>query len=490
MSNAMLALLAASAAAMVGDPYTGVPTTIVVPDVRLTLSVTDHDVFSGINDGATRGVITATPRRLFFEDHDKLDLAYATAAHLMARAELPGSTAGFHAEVALAGLLTVRSNETVAIRDGASYLKLYRDVGVGGLILTAFPFNADRMRLGYSYAISWGDRGIFRSAELVPGLRVELNRPDFYAHLGAKATSAPVRTSSGSSKYGTLWGALGGLGWDPVDALRLEANGGYFYRGTIDQQELVPAPAWTARGISGQVTHHIGMPVGVPVDFRIFENDPFVTDSFFAPETYGEGLSYAISGELSVLSQDLQDPDTPTSTTKQRATAGDVSLRVKLGRTRLGALFVYRDPAFILFNVPALSFVGLPSDRETTSELSGALFVDRNFEALGLTAGLHGGVRAPASYESSGALTASTVVVSSEHHLSILDPGEAVRPVVEIKASALAHLSHHIAGALEVLWTRDPNQSHLGRDADTGVAVRIPTTRTELGFNFLLRGRF
>ncbi|OGQ83638.1 MAG: hypothetical protein A2289_11250 [Deltaproteobacteria bacterium RIFOXYA12_FULL_58_15] len=172
--------------------------------------------------------------------------------------------------------------------------------------------------------------------------------------------------------------------------------------------------------------------------------------------------------------------------------AGDFSARLKFGHTRIGGSFIYRDLAFLLLNTPSLSpFVDLPDNVDAKPELAGALFADHNFESIGLTAGVSGGVRMPATAETTttGLGGGMLLIIDDTTSFTPMPNGETVKPVVEAKATALIHISGMVGGAVELLWAHDPNRSRLTQDS-SGIPQYKLTTRNGLGFNILLRGRF
>ena len=103
------------------------------------------------------------------------------------------------------------------------------------------------MRLGYSYRISWGGSPIFfkfnpdlpvgaapfvTNTNPAPGAKLQLSGERYYAYVGFK-TSMLLNRNPQVNEQVAVYGALAGAGVDIVPQhLRLEANGGYFDRGT------------------------------------------------------------------------------------------------------------------------------------------------------------------------------------------------------------------------------------------------------------------
>jgi hypothetical protein len=405
-----------------------------------------------------------------------------------------------------------RPSGAVAIQDNSSYIRLnYQPPGWGekeGISLVGFPVSADRFRLGYAYRISWGGSAAFttRSATNgVPGAKLQITRDRWYAYVGGK--TALVQNELILEEE-TLYGVMGGAGWDILDTLRVEAGGGFFQKGLVPGLATlgVEAPV-NAAGVSAQVVYHVGVPVGTSVDFRLYKNDPEIYERFFAPEQYPGGLSYSVSLEGSYLSQTLEKPDTFGATEPQGATALALQARAKLGFLRLSLLGLYRSLSFIQFDVPGFPpFQDFPEGTKLNPEMFLALGADYHLPELHFTPGFIFGVQRPASFRSptpvlggnnppDNLIGTRTVVVRDVNMLSILPEtcggsGSCeAEPIYSAKATFRWDLSDSVAAVGEVYYTYDTNRTTF-RDDITGIAQPTFEKPHALGFNTLLQARF
>ena len=146
------------------------------------------------------------------------------------------STARFTAEAAYVLRLLQFTDVNLSSIDDGSYIKLTywfdrnhaADGGKTNIALTVFPLNADRMRLGYSYRISWGGSPIFfkfnpdlpvgaapfvTNTNPAPGAKLQLSGERYYAYVGFK-TSMLLNRNPQVNEQVAVYGALAGAGVD------------------------------------------------------------------------------------------------------------------------------------------------------------------------------------------------------------------------------------------------------------------------------------
>ncbi len=504
---ALTGLLSLSAPAWAGD----------FVDTRLSFVFADDNVLAGAgettpNSPAARfGAGNANTQ--FYDNFNTRFSGFETLSNIVLYKRAPAFFEGLTTEAALTILVLERPSGGVDLRDNSSYIRLnYTPPGWGereGLSLTGFPVSADRFRLGYAFRTSWGGSGVFTSraaAEGVPGARLQLTRDNWYAFVGGKTA---LVLNELILERETLYGLLAGAGWDVLETLRIEANGGYFEKGIIPglANQGISAPV-RAAGISGQVTYHVGVPVGTSIDFRLYRNDPDVYQRFFAPEQYPGGLAYSVSLEGNYLTQTLEDPDVFAQTVPQAATAVALQARAKWNYWRFHMLGLYRSLSYIQFEVPGLPpYRDFPDGTVLKPEMFLAAGADYHFPNLHLTPGFILGVQQPASFRSPELnlggnnpplpLTGTrTVVVRDVNQLSILPErcgaNNAVceaQPIFSAKATARWDLSDTVAAIAEVYYNYDNNRTTF-RDDVTGIAQPSFEKPHALGFNTLLQARF
>ncbi len=478
-------------------------------DTRLTFVFADDNLLAGpgeIDEPSPGPQFDASGRnKLFFENYDTKDTGFETTTHLVLYKKSPTFFDRMYGEAAL----VLRLGSDGSFGDSSSYVRLsWTPEGWEDgeeVSFTGFPVTSDRFRLGYSYRLTWGGAAIFprrsrRSS--VPGARLQVTRKRYYAWLGGKSTLLDENIQIQDERATELvanYGILAGAGVDVTETLRLEANGGYFTRGTFATPDL-RGEKLSAGGVSVQVAYHVGREVGTSIDLRLYKNDPYSRPTFFRPETYDGSTSYVVKAEVSYLVQTLQDPDNFGSTILQPAVAGDVNFALKTGKLRVFADAVYRDLAHVLFNVPSfVPFQGFTEQMQPNPEVFAAVGFDYFLDSLHLTPGLRVGVkvpawvatdRLPAGVNPPVTLTGQrTVVVRSEGEFDILPPDAEVIPILAIEGTGRMDLSEHLAILGEVFFEIDNNRTTLVSDI-SGQNIAVFEKPSRLGFNLVLQARF
>jgi hypothetical protein len=516
-------------------------------DTRLNFTLTDENVLvkPGETNPSVPGLRISQPNQfgiLFFDNYDTRYTGYENLTHIVLykKFERPHWTA----EAALALRLLQFSDINLSTLDDSSYVRVayYFDktrAKVDNISLTAFPMSADRMRLGYSYRLSWGGSPIFFkfnpdlpasatppvNSAPAPGARLQYTNEMVTAWAGFK-TSVLLNKNPSISDLSVIYGVLGGVGVDVLrNHLRLDLNGGYFYRGNnpnfYPTQQVGPGmcatstgtcsypdyPVWTA-GASFQISVWDGLPPSLSADYALFRNDPTSATRYFTKPVYRPGFTWLAQSEVTYTGTAVQDFDNPGSTKLQNGYAGDVNLRAQYGHFRFKLDVSMRSLEFMLINQPSLvPYTSLPNGSDIQPDIFAAVGFDYNFPSIGLTLGPTVGVDRPANVtppkaqaqlcgNTGGALcTPATIVVRSEGDYSILPVVDATgahvyaAPVVAGKLVARLDFLEYFATILDVYYDYDPNQTHLTKAAD-GTEVRDFNHPNVLGFNLTLQARF
>src|SRR5690606_9441713 len=120
------------------------------------------------------------------------------------------------------------------------------------------PVSSDRMRLGYSYRLSWGGTPEYRRARSsVPGFKFQYDTKNMYAFVGMKSAIVLDRANAEEKAEVAF---LAGAGIDPHEMLRIEVNGGFFDRGYNELPDVQDQKVQLF-GASAQIALHKGMPV-------------------------------------------------------------------------------------------------------------------------------------------------------------------------------------------------------------------------------------
>src|SRR5580765_5606434 len=141
-------------------------------DTRLNFTLTDENLLvkPGETNPSVPGVRIGPPNSLgilFFDNYDTRYTGYENLTHLVIYKSFGNDRVTAEAAYVLR-LLQFTDVNLSSIDDG-SYIKLTYwfdrnhavDGGKTNIALTVFPLSSDRMRLGYSYRISWGGNPIF-----------------------------------------------------------------------------------------------------------------------------------------------------------------------------------------------------------------------------------------------------------------------------------------------------------------------------------------
>ncbi|MFT5429925.1 MAG: hypothetical protein ACI9OJ_000598 [Myxococcota bacterium] len=416
----------------------------------------------------------------------------------------------FQPEAALS--LRIRASDSGAdMDDNGSYLRLNYFLSPSHdkfWALTLFPVDADRMRLGYHYDVSWGGTDSFpknfrRGA--APGLKFDLDYKYWHFFVGAKGAlvRSPADDILDNPGGNTLknvvrvfYGGLAGFGVEFMDTgLRLEMNGGIFNKGTNTRQNAIGQDI-LAGGVSGRLSYRFGMPIGRQIDIRLYQQDPIRSELFEKENYKGGKFSMAAEIEGTFLIQSLEDPDRVNSTRNEQSWMSHVGFAMKYGHFRMHLHAIYRDLTAILFDVPGfVPYQALPENTETSGEIYASLAADYNIQPIDLTIGLKFGLLKPATYNGivpAGTTASSTdqgrrkVVVrgSGTGDWDILPAGEDELLVFSTELSVKWSFYDFFAVVGEISYERDDNVAQVIQDAQ-GHNVRVFDEPNRLGFMIL-----
>lgn len=487
-------------------------------DTRLTFLFSDENVLvsPGQTSPSIPGPHVGFPTNQNLQFYDNFNTKYTgfeNLSNLTLYKSTPTFFPGLDAEAALV-LTLLDYGSYVNIQDQSSYIRLHYtpsgwNAKTEGYFLTFFPTSSDRMRLGFSYRISWGGDAVFPNGPAVvgpllpttptPGAKLEFYRGKGYAWLGTKGTEL---LDPKLSEPVVNYAVLGGAGYDVLPTFRAEFNAAYISQGGNPTSDTLSAPVWVAGG-SGRLTYHRGVPVGTSIDFALYRNDPLIQERFFLPETYPGGLSYSVSLEGTYTHQALTNPDITGTTTAYPAAAGAFWLRTKYNSARLWALAEYRDLSFIEMNQPGyIPYHVYPGAAQVTPEIFGALGGDYNFPKPHLTPGLVIGLENPSSISSDlssigvggnnpplGLTGRHTIVVYNQGDQSVLPPGSGTTLVFSTKGTCRWDISDAFAAVGEAYFVVDNDRTTFYAST-SGLSEPVFQKPYQFGFNAVMQARF
>jgi hypothetical protein len=365
----------------------------------------------------------------------------------------------------------------IAFGDDGSFLRLIYGLGENrehsNLTFAAFPVSSDRIRGGFSYAISWAGNAMFANNGLVPGCKLQLTQPRWYAYATGKATYVAT------PRIAAAGGGLFGAGVDVTETFAIEANGGIFSRGYSTRS---PSLHTAAYGGTLQLAYHRGLPIGTSIDLQLYRNDPDQQVRFFAPEIYDDQWSVVVKSEATLLEQTVTTP--AGQPVAQPAVAADLNFAAKYRKLRLGLNLVYQSAAFILFNVPSNpAGAAFPAGADAQPQAFFDVGFDYFFARAHLTPGLRAGVERPAFARGPGLVDPVTGRVTTAGEVMVFRGAYAadtltrtVAPIYAATASCRWDASELISAIAAVLLRYDPD--------------RAAAQPFSVGFNLMLQARF
>jgi hypothetical protein len=463
--------------------------------------------------------------RLFF---DSLNSRYAgreNLTHLVLYKKMPGFIKHLTTEAAvvlrfdLDALAANTGNLNQALYDTGSYIRIFYETGgtalkPQGFSATFMPLDADRVRVGYLYDISWGgsasyiNQSIFPSLQgSAPGAKFQYDGEKFYA-FGAFKTGTIVQPEQVVNPGGqndvetvnvgqTNYGFLGGVGMDVTKNFRFDVSGGYFQQGKFDLEDVRGLPVYTYGG-AARIVVHDNMPVPQSVDFRLYRNDPNAPMTLFALPVYHPELTrWSVSVETDVLGQHLKNYDVEGETKDELGYAVAAQGVLETGYLRLSLTGIMRNLEFVVRNVPGfVPFESMPAGSQSDPELFGAASADYHFPKWHLTPGVAGGVQLPSTFKSDIDVTGlgasqRTIVVRSQGDESILPYGQDRRPIFQARASLRWDLSRILSAVGWVQVIYDNNATLVITDPNEGTAsLRVFQDPWRLGFVMSLQARY
>ena len=485
----------------------------------LTFYVGDDNLLAGNADRSPALGMTNAYPELFFEGLNAEKVAVVTETHMVIYAKMPGFLKWVDTEAAFVAEFELARDPDDArlvgrFRDDGSWLKATFWLGDKGsssnITLTAWPFSADRFRLGYTYDLTWaGDQLWARNQSPVPGVKlateiVGKGPVKFEAFAGAKSLTQLRADNNETENY---WGVMGGLGPRIQLAenikLQYDVNGGYFTRGTFQQDPHRSVPL-VAFGASHRLLFAINEPwLGRSPDTRLMFND--MIDPVFGwlkmralarvPD-FRTRFGLGISLEASTIGQSLIDADNPSNRVIDEAITFGLRSRVRFLRSmRVGLDVIYRDVSFLVLNVPGLTpYVDFATDTVQAPQMFGALWWDWFIESVKLRPRVTFALMQPASFQArpDGAGNRQVQVIREANDYEILPTGTEPFSILTVKASLRWHLSPIFAIAGEVAYVQDFNNTRVVTDPDTGVGVRVLDVKAsrQLGLNLLMQAAF
>ena len=499
-------------------------------DTTLTFVAGDDNVFAGAGETTPSSpradLRPRTGNSLFFENYNTRNTGEETRGALVLSKEFTGHFTRVVPEASL--VLQWDANRTArdieqygatgnrkplgGLRDDGSFLAVHfdgekdaaqPDVKPSLLSVVLFPFDADRLRLGYSWDLTWGGRASFLLAQAAPGGMVSWRGPSSYAFVGGKTARTQRFTQSvldpQKDENEAIYGALAGGGVHLRPELLVEAGVGFFERGTIPLDRLELQGTWINQfGGSAQVTWHEGIEPRVPVDTKLLRNTG--TGALKARDWKPRTFGWLVSAEATAASQQLENSDALGQPKREVAWAGDLNGLMQRGRWTLSVDVVLRSVEFLVMDTPGASpYATVSNALKASPEVFADVGADYTFPEQRFVPGLALGVQSPATAQVSvrtadgRTVSAYQVFQKTKNVLGetqvlnyTLPAGESAAPVLGAKLYLRQYLSDLMLVMAQAQLSYDNNR--IANDPSSG--ARKFENPMVLGVNLLAQARF
>jgi len=465
-------------------------------DTRLTVTLGDddllHDAGARVPDTPRLGFGDRSGYQLFYDNLNTRFSGRESLTHLVFHRKMPSYFSNLTTEGAVV-MRMLLSEQGVRLEDTGSYIRVgyhpFEDPE-DGLTLVAFPFNADRVRLGYLYRLSLGGDDAYprRTWVSAPGVKLQLDLGPVFGWGAFKAVLSPTAlaetteqgTKELTSENETIYAGFFGLGADLArDQLRVEVAAAY-----IEQAENIVADLEGEKvamaGGAARVVVHFNMGVEDSLDYAIYRNDPNNPLIAFRPVEYRPGeTGFMASAEAVWLTQHLASTDSNGDTRDQGGLAWALRSRLQRDYLRLELTLMCRDPGFLTRTEPGFpTWFAFPEIASTGPEMMASLAADYHFPEQHLTLGLSAGVLFPAhittplhatgpgSNAPPTLIGTHTVIFDDLGQLVVLPEDNDPRPMLNSRLSLRWDLSEMLYTQLWLQYGYDGNRTTLAINPD------------------------
>jgi len=491
----MLWLLSTLSPAMAGD----------FVDIWVTSAFEDSNLMAGPDAYSPSMNFVERGNRAFFEDYETRSSDDISRSELVLYRYDDGNFSNWATEAAFVLRYTPyldpdNTDPGTELEDDGSYVRIIRNLPGDdhSISLTGYAVDAGRFRLGYSYDLTWGGKEIHSfTTGAAPGVRLQWQKGENYGFAGAKtAVGDYVDPNSLRKNNQAYYGILAGAGTILNEKLKLEAGMGSFQQGQILNVDDTTSPLYgemiLAAGLSGQIAFRTRSDLDFieSADLKLYRNSPdFVKDTYISHRTL-DGTGLLVQAELDRLSHNLLSATQDGATVIETGTAGDLQTLLVTGATSIGLDLVYKDLAYILFNVPGLtSGVAMNPKMETTAQLYGRLKVSHFFQKAHVAPSVGLGVMQPATYKTSD----GTFVQYTERDKEQVPENQEAAMILSTVSGVQVDISPSVVLVAEVLFTMDENQSDFVTTNANPEGIRTAAPKEErqiLGANVMMRARF
>ncbi len=362
-----------------------------------------------------------------------------------------------------------------AIQESGSYLEIDYTTDFTAR-LTLFPYNSDRMSVGFFPGLRWGSREVFpqSTGEPVPGFQALYAKGPFSVYAGMKTHAQSKTDKAGAdtmTEMETVYGVFGGATYQD-NGLKVSLQGGFVDKGdnvNIKEEDLSDSDddEIYSYGVDLFAQYEDGAYIGEPLGVNRYRNGDWRDPS------YEGDIAFRLRGEGIFLNERLQNADYLASE-KDKSTeitddffayAGALEASFRVSDFRFFALTSYRSLSFLVFDAPGIMpFMTIPSGSDTGDELMGSITADYNYKFLwfGVTAGM----KKPAYFKAPGDNHVTVVrdrissnSLSTAEIRTPLPEGEEALNIAFYRFNIRSKFSESLAANLELGFTQDHNRT-------------------------------
>lgn len=379
--------------------------------------------------------------------------------------------------------------------------------------LTAWPYDSDRMAVGFFPGLRWGTRAAWpQNLGFVPGTQVLFGWGPISVYAGFKAHLQPLvdKLNEETVPLETTYGGFGGVTYKDF-GLTASLQAAFIDKGDnvmIDESALKDTKddEILSYGLDLFTQYEWGKPIGDPLGLTSYNNGEWQQPD------YNGDFAVRARGELIFLNERLQNADylsweagdslkIAPITDNFWAMAAAVEGAFRWDHLRAFGLFSWRSLRFLVFDAPGLiPFQTFAKGSKIRDEFSGSFAIDYNWRMLWF--GISAGIKTPAAYLAPGASRITVVkdrlvsnskkVFTARNREDLPDYAEPLN-IAFYALTIKAQLSQSIMAGFMLSFTKDSNRSKPVPDAETGNNILFwddEETRNILSFYLSLEGRF
>ncbi len=382
---------------------------------------------------------------------------------------------------------SLTDNVETFLKEDGSYLMTHTTLGKHVINFTFYPFNADRIAIGYFRGMRWGTKNVFpQNSTIVPGFQAlyGYGPVSFYVGFKAHMQDKVDKLSHELVPKETVYGLFGGVTYADIfkktHHVRAQVQGAFVNKGenVILSDELL-------KHDSDDSIYSYGLDAFAQYNWGSVLGDPIGTTSYgdrewIHPE-YKGSWAFRFRGEYMFLDERLmngnylgyEDGTGDVSVTDNYAGhAAGIEVSGRWKGLRLFTLFSYRTLEFLTFDAPGVNpFSTLPSSADKSDEVAFSASLDYHVWLLWFGATF--GYKVPATYtvyDTSGQkqvtvikdrLATNSVSNAFSRTREVLPEGKDAVDIMFISANIRFELSRAMNASLEYRFTKDHNRAKM-----------------------------